>query len=121
MNYVQQELFWVSLMAMPSNPTFFCSAATYDTLSCPTNFKRWRKTTDARCTLMYYCMYFRSLQSITRARENDYTVLCNVIKSSKIFILNIKEAVRIFDKSSMFVKKGVKLPCNRTAPLGILH
>ena len=42
------------------------------------------------------------------------------LKLVKIFILNIKEAVRIFDKSSMFVKKRVKLHCNRTPPLGIL-
>ena len=32
-------------------------------------------------------------------------VLCNAIKASKTFILNIKPAVRIFDKSSIFVKK----------------
>ena len=38
------------------------------------------------------------------------------------FILNIKEAVPISAKSSIkFVKKGTKVPCKRSPPVGILH
>ena len=50
------------------------------------------------------------------------TVLRKVIEALKTFILNIKEAVPISPKSSIkFVKKGTKVPCKRSPPVGILH
>ena len=57
MNYVQQDFSWASLMAMPANLTSFFLASSYDTLPSPTNFKRWRVTTEAMCTLCskYVC------------------------------------------------------------------
>ena len=53
------------------------------------------------------------------------TVLCKIIESLKSFLykfLNIKQRVPISPKSSIkFVKKGTKVPCKRTPPVGILH
>ena len=49
------------------------------------------------------------------------TVLHQVIEALQTFISNIKEAVPISAKSSMFVKKGAKVPHKRTPPVGILH
>ena len=56
-----------------------------------------------------------------RYKFRNNTVLGKAIEAIKTFILNIKEVVRIFNKSSMFVKKGVKLLCKRTPSVGILH
>ena len=45
-----------------------------------------------------------------------------VIEALKTFFSMIKEAVPISAKLSvMFVKKGGKVPCKRTPPVGILH
>ena len=51
MNYVQQDLSWDSLMAMPANLASFFLGFTYDTLSSPTKLKRWRITAETMCTL----------------------------------------------------------------------
>ena len=50
------------------------------------------------------------------------TVLGKVIEALKTFILSIKETVPISAKSSIkFMKKGTKVPCKRSPPVGILH
>ena len=118
-------------MAMPANLTSFCLASTYDTLPSPTNLKRWRITTEAMCTLcskdvcitahiLGACMV--ALQQQGRYTFRHDTVLHQVIEALLTFISNKKEAVPISAKSSiMFVKKGAKVPCKRTPPVGILH
>ena len=130
MNYVQQDFPWVSLMAMPANLTSFCLASIYDILPSPTNLKRWRITTEAMCTLcskdvcttahiLGACKV--SLQQGRYTFRHD-TVLGKVIEAPKTLILNIKETVPISAKSSIkVVKKGTKVPCKRSPPVGILH
>ena len=51
MNYVQQDISWASLLALPTNLTSFCLAFTLDTLLSPTNLKRRIITTEVMCTL----------------------------------------------------------------------
>ena len=130
MNYVQQDFSWASLMAMPANLTSFCLASTYDTLPSPANLKRWRITTETMCTLcskdvcttahiLGACKV--SLQQGRYTFRHD-TVLRGVIEVLKTFILNIKDTVPISPKSSIkFVRKGTKVPCKMTPPVGILH
>ena len=129
-NYVQQDFSWASLMAMPANLTSFCLASTYDTLPSPTNLKRWRITTEAMCTLCSkdVCTTAHILGACKVALQQGIytfrhdTVLHQVIEALQTFISNIKEAVPISAKSSiMFVKKGAKVPCKRTPPVGILY
>ena len=49
-------------------------------------------------------------------------VLRQVIAALKTFISNIKETVPVSAKTSIkFVKKGPKVPCKRSQPVGILH
>ena len=129
MNYVQQDFSWASLMTM-SAITSFCLASTYDTLPSPTNLKRWRITTETMCTLYSkdVCttahILGASRVSLLQGRytfRHD-TVLHQVIAALKTFISNIKEVVPISPKTSIkFVKKGAKVPCKRSPPLGILH
>ena len=117
-------------MAMPANLTSFCLASTYDTLPSPTNLKRWRIITEAICTLCSkdVCTTAHILGACKVAlQQGKYTfrhdtVLHQVMEALQTFISNIKEAVPISAKSSiMFVKKGAKVPCKRTPPVGILH
>ena len=51
LNYIQQNFSWKSLLAMPVNLTSFCISSTYETLSSPSNLKRWIFTTEASCFL----------------------------------------------------------------------
>ena len=115
---------------MPPNLTSFCLASTFDTLPSPANLKRWRITTEAMCTLCSkgVCITAHILGackvSLQQGRNTFWhdTVLHKIIESRKSFILNIKQAVLIFPKSSIkFVKKGIKVPHKRTPPVGILH
>ena len=117
-------------MAMSANLTSFCLASTFYTLPSPTNLRRWRITTEAMCTLcskdvcatghiLGACKV--SLQQGRYTFRHD-TVLHNIIESLKSFILNKKQAVPIYPKSSIkFVKKGAKVPRKRIPPVGILH
>ena len=129
-NYVQQDFSWASLMTMPANLISFCLASTYDTLPSPTNLKRWRITTEAMCTLCSkdVCTTAHILGACKVAlQQGRYTfrhdtVLHQVIEALQTFISNIKEAVLISAKSSiMFLKKGAKVPRQRTPAVGILH
>ena len=117
-------------MAMRANLTSFCLASTYDTLPSPANLKRWRITTEAMFTLCSkdVCTTAHILGACKVAlQQGRYTfrhdtVLNQVIEARKTFISNIKEAVPISAKPSiMFLKKGAKVPCKRTPPVGILH
>ena len=117
-------------MAMSANVTSFCLASTYDTLSTPTNLKRWRITTETMCTLCSkdVCTTAHILGackiSLLQGRypfRHD-TVLCQGIEALQTFISNIKEAVPICVKRSItFMKKGAKVPCQRSSPVGILY
>ena len=51
LNYIQQNFSWKSLLAMPVKLTSSCISSTYDTLSSPSNLKRWKLTTEASCFL----------------------------------------------------------------------
>ena len=57
LNYIQQNVFWKSLLVMPVNLTSFGLSSTYDTLPSPTNLKRWKLTTEAFCFLCNKDMY----------------------------------------------------------------
>ena len=130
MKYVQQDFSWASLMAMPANLASFCLASTCDTLPSPTNFKGWRITTETMCTLCSkdVCATAHILGvckvSLLQGRytfRHD-TVFRQVIAALKTFILNIKETVPTSaEASTKFVKKGAKVLCKRSPPVGILH
>ena len=130
MNYVQQDFSWDSLMATPANLTSFCLASTYETLPSPANLKRFRITTEAMCTLCSkdVCTTAHILGSCkVSLQQRRYTfrhnsVLHEVIEVLKNFNLYIKDTVAISAiRSTKFVRKGVKVLCNRTPPVGILH
>ena len=90
-------------MAIPANLTSFCLAFTYDTLASSANLKRWRITTETMCTscskdvcttshILGAC---KVLLQQGRYSFSHYTVLRELIKVLKTFILNIKDTVPI--------------------------
>ena len=127
MKCVLQDFSSASLMAMPANLTSFRLGSTYNTLSSPTNLKRWRITTETMCTLgsKDVCTTAHILEackvSLLQGRyifRHD-TVMGQVIPVPKAFISNIKEEVP-HKTSIKFVKKGAKVPCKRSPPACIL-
>ena len=117
-------------MVIPANRTSFCLASTYDTLPSPTNLKRWRITTEPKCTLCSedVCATARILGACkVSLQQGRYTLIRNtalqkVIEALKDLILNIKEAVSIYATSSIkFLKKEAKVPHKRSPPVRILH
>ena len=50
-NFVKNDYSWKTLLAMPPALLSFSLEATYNTLPCPSNLKRWRLTTESSCFL----------------------------------------------------------------------
>ena len=48
-DYIKSDLSWKTLLAMPTPLLSFCLGATYNTLPCPSNLKRWKLSTEATC------------------------------------------------------------------------
>ena len=68
------------------------------------------------------CILGASKVSLQRGRYTFRynTVLHEIIEVVKTFILSIKDTVPISAKSSIkFVKKGAKVPCKSTPPVGV--
>ena len=129
-SYVQHNVCWVSLMAMPANHTTSCLASPYETLPSSTNLKRERITTEAMCTLCGkdVCTTAHVLGvgkvSPQQGRHTfiQDSVLCKVFEALKASFLNIKEAVAISANLSVkFGQKGEKVPRKRSLQVGILH
>ena len=96
LNYIQQDFSWATLMVILPNLTSLCLASTFDTLPSSTNFKRWRITTEAVCTLFSkdVCITGHILGACkVSLQQGRYTfrydtILRKIIESPKSFILN---------------------------------
>ena len=51
LNYIQNDLSWKYLLALPVNLVSFFVASTFDVLPSPSNIQRWKISTDAACAL----------------------------------------------------------------------
>ena len=49
LRYIQQDFSWKSLLVSLVNLILFCLSSTFDTLSSPSNLKRWRISPEASC------------------------------------------------------------------------
>ena len=129
-SYVQHNVCWVSLMAMPANHTTSCLASPYETLPSTTNLKRERITTEAMCTLcgkdVCTTAHILGVGKVS-PQQGRHTfiqdsVLCKVFEALKASFLNIKEAVAISANLSVkFEQKGEKVLRKRSLQVGILH
>ena len=129
-NYVQNNLSWKNILAMPPNFLSFCVASTFDTLPSPSNLKRWRITTESSCFLCQktICTTAHILGACQIAlSQGRFTyrhdlVLNELLKSVKLFIGSLPSN-KIVKKSKYisFVKAGQHVSTKKPKHTGVLH
>jgi len=96
-NYVQSDLRWANILAMPPNLLSFCLKATYNTLPSPSNLRRMNITSDTSCKLCHHspCTVQHTLSGCKVALEQDRftfrhdSVLRNIVDFLKDFITKL--------------------------------
>ena len=74
------------------------------------------------CTTAHFLGAYKKFLQQGRYTFRHDTVLHKIIESLKSFILNIKQVVPIYPKSSIkFLKRETKVSCKRNSPVGIFH
>ena len=131
LNYIQQNLPWKSLLAMPVNVTSFCISSTYDTLPSPTNLKRWKLTTEVSCFLCNKdtcaTSYILGTCKVALSQGRFYfrhdNVLRIVISNKRSSIKTIKSSVPSSKQplKIKFVKKETKVKTKNSSASRILH
>ena len=114
---------------MPVNLTSFCISSTYDTLSSPSNLKRWKLTTEASCFLCNNdtCTTSHILGAckvaLGQGRFTDENVLRIIISNIRSSVKTIKPSVPSSKQpiKIKLVRKGTKVKTKNSSPSGILH
>ena len=127
---VQRDLGWKALFAMKPHLMRFAIGSTYDTLSSPTNLKRWGFADDASCVLcgVTECTISHVLSGCrTGLQQGRFSfrhdsvlrVLADVILG---YCRNGNSKAKAGKKEVMFVKAGekVKKKCRRVDTSGVL-
>ena len=128
-NYVQTNLSWATIWALPANLISFCLGATYDTLPSPSNLKRWSIKDEDECSLcsrkqatvshiLSGCPV--SLQGGRYTMRHD-SVLLIIFKSLKSFISNVKPTRKSKIVPIKFVKAGQPARSGKSPIQGLLH
>jgi len=129
-NYVQNNLSWCDLLAMPSNLLSFCLSATYNTLPSPSNLRRWNISTEAACFLCKksVCTVPHVLSGCAVALDQGrYTfrhdsILKVIAAKIKDFIATLCVSVPKRFHTIQFVKAGKKAKSKgKKLHTGILH
>ena len=98
-------------MAVLVDLTSFCLASTYDTLSSPTNFKKWRKTIEAMRTLCSkdVCSTAHILGACkVSIQQGRYTRGAYIINSAPILIIQI---CRFSNQGGQLIKDASFFSC----------
>ena len=98
-SYIQNDLKWADILAMPPNLLSFCLNATFNTLPSPSNLERWKIQTEALCNLCSHspCTVPHVLSGCKFAlNQGRYEfrhdrVLRELVVSIKEFIKNVKD------------------------------
>ena len=129
-SFVKNDLSWKTLLAMPSPLISFCLEATYNTLPCPSNLKRWKLSTEASCFLCdkSVCTSAHVLGACSVAlSEGRFTfrhdsVLREIIMAIKDFLSTYKPVKASPQGFIKFVKQGIKpVKSSKKVHTGILH
>ena len=128
LNYIQQNFPWKSLLVMPVNLTSFCISSPYNTLSSPSNLKKWKLTTKASCFLCNKdtcttshihgaCKVALSQGRFTFSHDNVLRIIITNIRSS---IKNIKSSIPTSKQpiKMKFVKSGTRVKNKSFLPGG---
>ena len=128
-DFVKNDLSWKTLLAMPSSLISLCLGATFDTLSSPSNLKRWRLITESSCFLCRksICTSAHILGACKialhqgRFRFRHDKDLCELVVILKNFLSSYKPIKSSVINLINFVREGKK---PKTAPrkgfLGVL-
>ena len=129
-NFVRLDLSWKTILAMPQPLLSFALAATYDTLSSPSNLHRWRKITNPACLLCEkpICTSAHVLGacriSLTQGRytyRHD-SVLSTLYTSLNSFLSNYDTSEGRNEHSIKFVRAGSKVKKQpKKHHTGLLH
>ena len=128
-NYVQNDLSWKTILAMPQSLLSFCLGATFDTLPSPSNLQRWHITTEPSCFLcgkeictaahiLGACKVALSQGRFTFRHDSVLTDLTDTLNA---FIANLTARPPKLNNGIQFVKAGEKVPTRRPKSTGILH
>ena len=129
--YVQTNLSWKTIWALPSNLVSFCLGSTYNTLPSPSNLKRWCVQDSKLCTLcskigtvshiLSGCKY--SLAGGRFTYRHD-TVLILIYNSIKDFLPKIQHNTRGKNRKVVitdWVKAGSTPKKITSPPVGLLN
>ena len=129
-DYVQNDLSWKVIWALPPNLLAFCLGATYNTLPSPSNLKRWRIKSDDTCFLCQkeICTVAHILTGCpVSLNDGRYTfrhdsvlrklalTLQEVISTTKL------QKPRVLPYIAFVKAGGTHKKCKKTQPYGILH
>ena len=112
-NYVNKDLSWKAIWALPPNLLSFCIGATYDTLSSPNNLFRWGLSSNKMCPLCssVNCTVAHVLSGCKKSlQQGRYTYRHNsVLKEIACHLgsfLSSKKDVKPSSNKIRFVKQG---------------
>ena len=128
-NYIQTNLSWNNILALPPNLLSFCISSTYNVLPSPSNLHRWQNNNDPSCILcgkqlctiahiLGACKYSLDQGRFTFRHDNVLASLVSVIKT---FLKTIKATKPKKSNTIHFIKAGTNAPKIRSNPKGILH
>ena len=130
-NYIEQNFYWKSVLAMPVNLTSFSISSIYDTLPSPRNLKRWKLTTEASCFpcnkdtcttshILGECKVALSQGRFTVCHDN---VLRIIISNTRSSIKHIKSSVPTSKQpiKIKFVRKGTRVKNKSSSPSGSIR
>ena len=128
-NYVQNNLSWKNILALPPNLLSFCISSTYNVLPSPSNLRRWNTENDPSCTLCgkQLCTIAHILGACKFSLEQGrFTFRHDSVLSYLVSVINafLKEVKPVKSKKSNnihFIKSGTKPPKTKTNPTGIFH
>ena len=130
-NYIQNNLSWRDILALPPNLLSFCISSTYNVLPSPSNLsKHWKVENDSSCSLcgkelctiphiLGACKFSLDQGRFTFRHDN---VLASIVSILQTFLKDLKPAVVNKKVNRVhFIKAGQKPPKINRNPTGILH
>ena len=131
-HYIQNNLRWKDVLAMPPNLLSFCLGATYNVLPCPSNLVRWKQGSDPSCVLCHKAVG-TIIHSLTccpvalqqgRVTFRHDSILNRLIGRIQEVCSSIKSARPLKTPQIKFVREGTRVRStnkSKAPPSGLLH
>ena len=131
-HYIQNNLRWKDVLAMPPNLLSFCLGATYNVLPCPSNLVRWKQGSDPSCVLCHKAVG-TIIHSLTccpvalrqgRVTFRHDSILNRLIGRIQEVCSSIKSARPLKTPQIKFVREGTRVRStnkSKAPPSGLPH